>query len=229
MPLPANGANLVNTSLAMYVKDLRLELRTRYAVNAILMFGITTLAVVSFSLGQSGLPSDLLAALFWIVIFFSAVSGLAHSFIREEEAQTALALKLSAEPTSVYLGKLMFNLTLLSLMTLIITPIFFIFTDAPTDNIGVFILLVVFGVLGLCGATTLVAAIVAKAAVKGALFAVISFPLLIILLMVLVAASEKTLAGHSIGDIAQEIQVLVAYPIIMVTASLMLFKFVWQE
>ena len=227
--MPANAVNLVSTSLAMYAKDLRLELRTRYAVNAILMFGITTLAVVSFSLGQSGLPPDLLAALFWIVVFFSAVSGLAHSFIREEEAQTALALKLAADPVTVYVGKLLFNLSLLSLMTLIITPIFFIFTDAPTENVMVFLLLVIFGVLGLCAATTLVAAIVAKAAVKGALFAVISFPLLIILLMVLVGASEKVLAGQGIGEITQELQVLVAYPIIMVTASLMLFKFVWQE
>ena len=227
--MPVDVASLVNKSLAMYVKDLRLELRTRYAINAILMFGVTTLAVVSFSLGQSGLPPDLLAALFWIVVFFSAVSGLAHSFIREEEAQTALALKLSADPTTVYIGKLLFNLSLLTLMTAIITPIFFIFTDAPTTNIWTFLLIVVFGVLGLCGATTLVAAIVAKAAVKGALFAVISFPLLIIPLMVLVGASEKILAGQGMGDILQETQVLIAYPIIMVTASLMLFKFVWQE
>ena len=227
--MPVDVASLVSKSLAMYVKDLRLELRTRYAINAILMFGVTTLAVVSFSLGQSGLPPDLLAALFWIVVFFSAVSGLAHSFIREEEAQTALALKLAADPTTVYVGKLMFNLSLLTLMTVIITPIFFIFTDAPTTNVWTFLLIVVFGVLGLCGATTLVAAIVAKAAVKGALFAVISFPLLIILLMVLVGASEKILAGQGLGDILQETQVLVAYPIIMVTASLMLFKFVWQE
>src|SRR5512145_1556138 len=113
------------------------------------MFGVTTLVVVSFSLGQAGLPPKLLSALFWIVMFFSAMSGLAHVFIREEESGTALVLKLRAEPDAIYWGKLIFNFTLLSIMTVIITPMFFIFTDAPTGNIGAFIIVLLLGVIGL--------------------------------------------------------------------------------
>ena len=82
--MPNKSAGLISKSFAVYAKDLRQELRTRYALNAILMFGITTLAVVSFSLGQSGLSAKLLAALFWVIMFFSAMSGLAQVFIREE-------------------------------------------------------------------------------------------------------------------------------------------------
>ncbi|UCE25725.1 MAG: heme exporter protein CcmB, partial [Candidatus Zixiibacteriota bacterium] len=133
--MPKESAGLVGKAFAVYAKDMRLELRTRYALNAILMFGITTLAVVSFSLGQSGLSPKLLAALFWVIMFFSAMSGLAQVFIREEETGTALALRLTADPDSIYVGKLLFNFTLLSTMTVIVTPLFFIFTDAPTANL----------------------------------------------------------------------------------------------
>ncbi len=216
-------------SFAVYVKDLRLELRTRNALNAILMFGVTTLTVVSFSLGQSSLSPKLWSALFWVIIFFSAMSGLAQSFIREEETGTSLALRLTADPDSVYIGKLAFNLTLLSALALIITPLFFIFTDAPTSNILNFILVLILGVLGLCSATTIVAAIIAKASVKGALFAVLSFPILITLLMILVGATEKLFDGKALGDILTELQFLVAYVVIMITASFLLFKFVWEE
>ncbi|MEW5796529.1 MAG: heme exporter protein CcmB [Candidatus Zixiibacteriota bacterium] len=220
---------MASKAFAVFAKDLRLEWRTKYAMNTILMFGVTTLAVVSFSLGQSGLPAKLLAALFWIVVFFSAMAALAQVFVREEEAGTALILRLSAEPNAVYLGKLFFNLGLLSLMAGIITPLFFIFTDAPTENILPFLLVVFLGVLALCAATTLVAAIISKAAVKGALFAVLSFPILLLPLMLLVIASDTILMGGGVGRILAPLQGLIAYIVVMVTASLMLFRFVWKE
>lgn len=227
--MPKASAGLVSKSLAVFAKDVRLELRSRYALNAILMFGITTLAVVSFSLGQANLPSNLLAALFWIVMFFSAVSGLAQVFIREEEAGTSLALRLAAPADPVFIGKLLFNFVLLAVMTLIITPLFFIFTDAPTDGILSFLLVLVLGVLGLCGATTLVAAIIAKAAVKGALFAVLSFPVLVPLLLTVVRATQKVFDGYAAGEILTELQFLTAFAVVMIVGSLLLFKFVWQE
>ena len=220
--------SLVNRAFAVFAKDLRLELRTKYALNTILMFGVTALALVSFSLGQSGLPTRLLAALFWIVMFFSAMAALAQVFTREEEAGTALALRLNAEPTCVYLGKLSFNLALLSILSAVVTPMFFIFTDAPADNVLLFVLVMIVGVLALCSSTTLVAAIISKASVKGALFAVLSFPILLLPLMLLVGATDTVLMGRGLAELWAPLQGLIAYIGVMVTASLMLFKHVWQ-
>ena len=227
--MPTSSAGLISKAFAVYSKDLRQELRSRYAINAVLMFGITTLAVISFSMGQSGLRPSVLAALFWIVMFFSAIAGLSLVFVREEESGTALALRLSADPNAVYLGKLVFNLTLLLLMMLIITPLFFVFTDAQAENFVPFAIIEVLGLLGLCAASTLVAAIISRAAMKGALFAVLAFPIMITLLMLLVAASTKVLDGGDIGAILAEIQGLVAYAVVMITASVLLFKFVWEN
>jgi heme exporter protein B len=224
-----NSAGLVSKSLAVFVKDLRLELRSRYGLNAIFMFGITTLAVVSFSLGQAALPPKVLGALFWIIIFFSAMSGLAQVFVREEEQQTALTLRLTADPDAVFLGKLFFNFALLILMAAVITPLFFIFTDASTAGAINFLVILFIGIIDLCAATTLVAAIIAKAAVKGALFAVLAFPILLPMLIALTLSSEKIMSGESLSEAAQMIQFLIAYAIVMITASILLFKYVWQE
>ena len=54
--------------------------------------------------------------------------------------------------------------------------------------------------------STLVAAIISKAAVKGALFAVMSFPLLMLPLMMLVGASDTVLQGQGISEILEPIQ-----------------------
>lgn len=227
--MPNSNAGLLAKSIAVYFKDMRLELRTRSALNAILMFGITTLTVVSYALGQSSLSPKIMGALFWVIMFFSAMSGLAQGFIREEETGTSLALKLSADPTAIYWGKLCFNLTLMVMLSVIITPLFFVFTDAPTDNLGLFFIVLVLGVLGLCSATTIVAAIISKASVKGALFSVLAFPVLITLLMVLVSATEKVFDKGGLSDISSDLQFLVSYAVVMIVASAMLFKFVWQE
>ncbi len=227
--MPQTSASLATKCLTMLVKDLKLELRDKYALNAVLMFGITSLAVVSFSLGQRNLPPHLLGALFWVIMFFSAMSGLAHIFIREEESGTSLALRLAAPPDAVYIGKLLFNLILLSVLTVIITPLFFIFTNAPVSSAIDFIPILILGVLGLCSATTLIAAIIARAAVKGALFAVLSFPIIIPLLLTLVISTQKLFEGSGVGSVMTELQFLLAYMVVMIVGSLMLFKFVWTE
>jgi heme exporter protein B len=220
---------LVSKSLAVFVKDLRLELRSRHGLNAIFMFGISTLAVVSFALGQSSLSPKILGALFWIIIFFASMSALSHVFVREEEAQTALTLRLTADPDAVFWGKLFSNYSLLILMAVIITPLFFIFTDAPTAGAVNFVLVLIIGLIDLGAATTLVAAIIAKASVKGALFAVLSFPIMLPLLIALTISSDKILAGESIGVISKQLQFLIAYAVVLITVSVLLFKYVWNE
>ncbi|MEW5994502.1 MAG: heme exporter protein CcmB [Candidatus Zixiibacteriota bacterium] len=227
--MPTGNSGWVSKSLAVFAKDIRLELRSRYAVNAILLFAVTTLAVVSFSVGQANLSPELLAALFWVILLFSAVSGLAHSFVREEETATALALRLMADPEPIFVGKLLFNFALLVLMAIIVTPLFFIFTDAATQDWPTFLIVLPLGVVGLGSATTLVAAIIARASVKGALFAVLSFPILIPLVLVLVSATDKVLDPNRSAGVGSEIQFLIAFPVVMITGSVLLFRFVWQE
>lgn len=224
-----SSAGLVSKSLAVYVKDLRLELRSRHGLNSIFMFGISTLAVVSFALGQSSLEPKVLGALYWIIILFSAMSGLSHVFVREEEAQTALILRLTADPDAIFWGKLFFNYSLLILMAAVITPLFFIFTDAPTGGAINFLLILFIGLIDLGAATTLIAAIIAKASVKGALFAVLSFPIIIPLLFALTSSTDKILAGESFGSVSNQIQLLIAYAVVLITASVLLFKYVWNE
>ena len=227
--MPGQSAHFLTKAYAVYAKDLRVELRTKYALNTILMFGVISLVAVSFSLGQGNLPPRLLAAVFWIIMFFAAMAGLAHVFVREEETGTSLALRLSADPDAVYLGKFVFNLTLLGMMATIITPLFFVFTDAPSAHWPIFALVLLMGVFALCAGTTLVAAIVSKASAKGALFAVLSLPIFLVPLWWLIAASDKALSGGGLTAMSSELIGLVSYCVVMVTLSVLLFKVVWLE
>ncbi len=228
--MPTNNAGLASRALAVYMKDLRLELRNRAALNAILLFAVSTLAVVSFSFGQAGLSPRMLSALYWVIMFFSAMSGLAHVFVREEEAGTALALRLRAQPEAVLIGKLLLNLTILVLLGVVVTPLFFVFTNLPQGaGVALFLVLAILGTAGLCAASTLVGAIIARSAVRGALFAVLAFPVLVPLLLVVVGGCDKALSGQSPAEVSAELQFLVAYLVAMTVGSVMLFRFVWSD
>jgi heme exporter protein B len=102
---------LIRQILAVFRKDVRSELRTRYALSTIGMFVLTSVALVAFATREQQLSREVSAALFWIVLFFSATTGLARSFVAEEERGTAVLLRISASATAVFFGKMLFNAT----------------------------------------------------------------------------------------------------------------------
>src|SRR5713226_4219195 len=97
----------ISPASSIFAKDLRSELRTRYALNALLMFVITTIAIILFAIGNETPTPEILSGVFWIIVFFSAMSGLSRTFIAEEERGTVMTLQLVARPISVYAGKLL--------------------------------------------------------------------------------------------------------------------------
>src|SRR3989339_1636547 len=99
-------------SISLFLKDIKSEMRTRYAINAIAMFAVVTVFAISFAIRGTGLSTELQASLLWIVIYFSSLSGLAQSFVKEEESKTAIALRLYTPAEVVFAGKLLFNLVL---------------------------------------------------------------------------------------------------------------------
>jgi heme exporter protein B len=144
------------------------------------MFAVTTLIAVSFSIGSFRIGDAeqpfLYAVLLWIILVFSALSGLSRSFVKEEEAGTMDVLKLSARPQSVFLGKLFFNLTLLGALELLIVPLFILLMNYNIASPALFVAMVISGGFGLGAGTTIVAAMIAQASARGALFSVLSFP-----------------------------------------------------
>jgi heme exporter protein B len=216
----------------IFCKDLRVELRTRYAIGSVALFSVTTVIMVSAALSSTSVRSDVTAALIWVVLVFAALSGLSRTFVREEEAGTAGALRMSAPPTAVYAGKLLFNLALVFAVELVTTPLFSVFLPSKTMDAGLFVAVLAAGGVGLACAATFVAAIIAQASSgKSTLFLIVSFPVLMPLLLAAVRGTSgaltaiPTLRTQSVADV----EVLIAYAVVMATASFMLFEYVWHD
>ena len=96
--------NFIKSIWAIVSKDVRSELRTRYAMNALLMFVVISVATIMFALREEEASSEILSGMFWVVIFFTAMSGLSRIFVSEEERGTTMTLQLVASPTVVNFG-----------------------------------------------------------------------------------------------------------------------------
>ena len=217
-------------SYALFRKDFNSELRTRYAVNSLAMFIVVALSVILFSIGNERISPALTGGLFWVVIFFTAMSGLARAFVSEEERGTSLTLQLIASPSTIFSGKLLFNLILVFAMNIIITFLYsLLFEEFVIRNLILFILTFILGNIGIAVSSTIIAAIIAKAGSKGTLYPVLSFPILLPLIITSVRLTLFSIEGNTFDSSKVELLIIACYDVIMISASYMLFDFIWKD
>ncbi|MBO6575384.1 MAG: heme exporter protein CcmB [Rhodothermales bacterium] len=215
---------------AVLRKDIELEFRTRYAVNMLLVFVAASLLVVALAVGRGTLRPEMQSGLLWIVVFFSAAVGLGRGFVAEEDGGTTLVLRMHVPGSAVYAGKLLFTYLLLLAVDLVATFGFVILLNMDVAQ-GVLLGTVLsLGSLGLAGATTLLSAIIARAANRGPLLPVLLFPLLFPLLLTVVSASAAALeGGGGWSGAAGGLRIIVAFSGVVITGAVLLFEYIWED
>lgn len=224
--------NLVRGAFAILQKDIKLELRSRVGINSLILFVVTALFIAFFGVGQDSLTPRVEAALLWIVVLFAAALGLGRTFVAEEEQQTTLLLKLHADPLSIYVGKLLFNFLLLSVVNLLATGIFVVLLNKSVTNPVLLLVVVLGGALALAGSTTLLSSLIVHAGGVG-LLPVLLFPLLLPLMGALVNATKLCISGTPIlsvsGVLQENLTTIYAFAGVTITASVLLFDQVWTD
>ena len=226
-PVPVDW---ITGAWAVVANDARLELRTRVALGALGMFVAASLVLVRVAV--RGAPSvSVAAALLWIVVVFAAAVGLGRAFVAEEERGTSLLLQLHLRPSQVYAGKLVFNAVLMLAVTALAVAGFRILVPTPLGAPGVLWAGAALGALGLAAATTLLSALIARARAAGPLLPVLAFPVVVPVLMPAVSLTEVA-SGAAEGAWAAarpDLVLLGAYAGLLVSASFLLFDYVWRD
>jgi heme exporter protein B len=220
----------LGVTAAVFIKDTSSELRTRYALNALFLFTVTTLSIILFSFQSATVPVQVHAGLLWVLIFFAAMSGLSRTFITEEDRGTILLLKLSTISTPVYYGKLLFNVLLLLALTTILTVLYALvlpgFSVADTSTLCTALFL---GTVGLASASTIIGALIAKANARGTLYPVLSFPIVLPLLLTVIRATTIAMEQEGWDAAMDEYRVLLSYIIAINAASYLVFEYIWKD
>jgi heme exporter protein B len=227
------GSTLLSESLAVFRKEVVAEWRSRVALNAIGLFGVTTLTAVAYQIGPYKIQEQdrpfLLSALLWIILFFAATSGLARVFVKEEDAHTAKALRLAARPLAVFGGKLLFNLVLLLALYALIVPLYCALMGYSVRGVVALVLLLVCGAAALAATSTIVGAIIARASGSTTLFAILSVPLVLPLLVMLIQGTRAAAGSGEIAAVFPAVQGIVSLGGATLIVSVYLFPVVWHD
>lgn len=221
--------NLLQGITAILTKDLQIELRSRYAINTVLAFVGASLLLILFAMNAEQLSAPAQSALIWVIILFAALSSLSRSFVMETDKQTFNLLRLNSRAIDVFLGKLCFNY-LFTFSVNCITFVAYIFLlGISIVDIGVFSLVLIVGTAGLSGVATMLGAIVSQADRKGAIFSVLSIPLLFPLILILVQLTEVALIEGASPNYLNDLWALIGYTGATITAGILLFDYIWEE
>lgn len=214
---------------AVFRKDLQIELRSQYAINSLLLFVLGALLLVLFAVGPQPLSARVQAALLWIVMLFAASIGLGRSFVAEQEQGTVLLLQLNTRPSTVFTGKLLFNLLLVGVLTVVAVGAFLFLLDISVPAPGLLATTLGLGAVGLASATTLLAALVARASRRGPLLPVLLLPLLVPLLVSGTSATRIAFSGGTWLQVQDELLTLFGFAGATISAAVVLFDHVWME
>jgi len=222
--------NTLYKSIAVFRKEIAMEFRSRIALSALFLFMVITISTIAFTTAGERIEKYIASALLWIVLFFGSMTGLSRTFVMEEERGTSLLLKLSSRPIEVFFGKLLFTMTLSMSLSILGAGLFLFFL--PSLEIGNMLLYwIMVSLLSICmaSAITAIAAIISKANGKGALFPVLSFPVLLPPALLGIEALSMAIHGAQISEAGSTIIVLLSYAGIMISVSSLLFEFIWNE
>ena len=221
-------------ALAIFRKDFLLEWRNKSILGTLLVFVFSTQFLILFAAGRDDLGGRTEAGLLWVVILFTAALGLGRTFLVEEERGTGAFLRLHIQGIMVYIGKLSYSFLTILGVNMVSSGLFLLLLSIRVEEPLLFVLTLILGTLGLAGATTLLAAIIARTARGGPLLPVLLFPLLIPLLLSAVEATYLSIAAPSFVTNAWDAAIgslitLISFSGVVITASILLFDYVWED
>jgi heme exporter protein B len=224
----AVNATMKNKGHILYLvqKDLLLETRQQYTLYGILLYVASTIFVIYLSMGQ---PEEMVwNGIFWIIQLFVCVNAVAKSFLQESRGRMLYFYSIAGARDFV-LAKLLFNLLLMLVMSLMALVLFTILLGNPLQNALQFALITCLGGVSLSLVFTFLAAIAAKAQQSSALMAIMGFPIIIPQLLLLMKISTAAFSAVIQAGWWQMVLLLVGLDILVVALAVILFPFLWKD
>jgi heme exporter protein B len=215
---------------ALITKDIRLEWRERYAFNGLLLYIVSTVFIcyLSFSLQRNQLNPITWNTLLWIILLFTAVNTTTKSFTQERQSRLVYYYTL-VSPQAIILAKIIYNAVLMLLIAGIGLSVYSIVLGNPVLDMLLFVLSILLGSLGFSSTLTMIAGIAAKAENNTALTAVLSFPVVLPMLLMLIKLSKNAMDGLNWSSSYDELSLLIAINLIVIALSYLLFPYLWRS
>jgi heme exporter protein B len=225
---------LINQTWELLKKEILLEWRSKYAFNGVLLYVVSTVFVcyISFNLSpgfstSKGYPI-VWNVLFWIIMLFASVNAIAKSFMQESRSRLLYYYSI-ASPQAIILSKTIYNVLLMSLLSILALIVYLLFFTNTLGDPLFYVLTVLLGSASFSTVFTMISAIASKAGNNGTLMAILSFPVIIPVILLLIRLSKNAMDGIDRSFSYGNMGVLLAINAIVIATALLLFPFLWRD
>ncbi len=218
---------MLNPVFSLLKKDVLLELRQQHTLYGILLYIASTVFVLSLSVQE--LEANVWNGLFWVIQLFVCVNAVAKSFLQESKGKMLYYYSI-VSPIQFIIAKIIYNVCLMIGMSLVSLLLYAIFLNNPVSNALQFAGIVVLGGASISLVFTLMSAIAAKANQNAALIAILGFPVILPLLLLLMQLSKA--AFNEIfreGALLQLTGLIIGLDLLIVGMAVVLFPYLWKE
>jgi heme exporter protein B len=211
-------------------KDLRLEWRSRDAINGMLFFTLLVVVVFGLSFDPTGYPTttrQISGGILWVALLFASITALNQSWSREQRNNVLEAQRMAPSPASaLFLGKAIANMLFVLVVEAVLAPIFVVFFNLQIlGNAWLLAWILPLGTWSLVVNGTFFAALGLRARNRELLLPLLLLPISLPALLAMVQATTGVITGDLDPiQINTWIKQLAGYDIIFTTVCILLFE-----
>ncbi len=215
---------------AIFWKDMLSGLRTKEVITSVLVFGLLVLVIFNFAFEPgTGIRGSIAPGMLWVALVFAGVLGLNRTFDPEKENSCIEGLMLCPVGRHViYWGKLASSFTFMLLVAIILTPIFLALFNLPIFMPRL-VLIIVLASFGFSSVGSLFSALSAGTKARDLLLSILFLPIVVPIIIAAVEATGLVLQGKSWSDMSTWLQIMIAFDVIFLVISTLVFEFAIEE
>ena len=211
-------------------KDILAELRTREMISTMGAFSVLVILLFAFAFDLRVAKAGTVApGALWVVVAFAGMLGLNRSLTSEIDRGSFDALLLTPiDRSAIFLGKALGIIVFMFAIEAVILPLFVIFFNLPFLQPTI-IFIVALGTIGYGGIGTLLATMSSNTRLREVLLPVLLLPITIPALLAAVKCTAGALDGREFADWANWFGLLVAFDLVMLGTSFLVYDFIVED
>jgi heme exporter protein B len=221
------------TIAAILRKELALELRTREAVPAMVLFTVTTYVLFHFGLDRDAVDGDLASGVLWVTLLFAAILGINRLFVADHEQGGFDGFLLApVDRTALFVAKVIALFAFLSAVELIAVPAFAVLLlgPSPAQALPGLLLVLVAANVGIAVVGTLVAALAIQTRARDLMVPLLALPLLVPVVLGAASATAPLFASGGAGPLPGDwLSLLGLYDLLFALIAYAVFDFLLED
>jgi heme exporter protein B len=217
-------------AFAVTWKDTISEMRTKEIISSVLVFTLLVIVIFNFAFGASQEMMNLVApGILWVTFAFAGVLSLNRAFVPEKEQgclEGLMVCPVSRE--AIYVGKMLGSLLFMLIIEAVALPIFAFLFNLPVLSLSI-VVITVLTTIGFVAVGTLFSALAVNTKAREMVLPILFLPMVVPIIIGAVQASGMALAGDAWSEISNWLQIIIAFDVIFLVVSFLIFAYVIEE